>query len=132
MPAARVHSVLIVEDERIVAKDLQQTLNDMGYDAFAIASSADEALMRASEKCPDVVLMDIRIKGQRDGIETASLLRDRFGVPIVYLTAHADEAGLLSLIGEAHATLSFAQPDAPIAHLHHGAVAGMDEDVAAL
>ena len=92
MPLARVHSVLIVEDERIVAKDLQQTLCEMGYDAFAIASSADEALMRASEKCPDVVLMDIRIKGLRDGIETAALLRDRFGVPIVYLTAHADEA----------------------------------------
>jgi two-component system, cell cycle sensor histidine kinase and response regulator CckA len=88
----KVHAVLIVEDERIVAKDLQQTLTEMGYDAFAIASSADEALRRASEKCPDLVLMDIRIKGQRDGIEAATLLRERFGVPVVYLTAHADEA----------------------------------------
>ena len=44
----------------------------------------------AAEKRPDLVLMDIRIKGQRDGIETAAILRERFGVPIVYLTAHAD------------------------------------------
>lgn len=89
-----MHSILIVEDERIVAKDLQQTLAGMGYDAFAIASSAEEALSRASERCPDLVLMDIRIKGKRDGIETAALLHERFGAPIVYLTAHADEATL--------------------------------------
>src|SRR5690242_6972416 len=87
-----MHSVLIVEDERIVAKDLQQTLAGMGYDAFAIASSADEALARASARCPDVVLMDIRIKGQRDGVETAEILRAQFDVLVVYLTAHADDA----------------------------------------
>ena len=85
-------SVLIVEDERIVAIDLQQTLSRMGYDAFAIASSADEAMRRASERRPDVVLMDIRIKGDRDGVETAALMRQQFEVPIVYLTAHADDA----------------------------------------
>jgi len=92
MASPQSHSVLIVEDERIVAKDLQHTLAAMGYDAFAIASSADEALSHASEKCPDLVLMDIRIKGPHDGIETADLLRQRFGVPVVYLTAHADDA----------------------------------------
>jgi CheY-like chemotaxis protein len=92
MLSAQAHSILIVEDERIVAKDLQQTLAGMGYDAFAIASSADEALARASARCPDVVLMDIRIKGQRDGVEAAEILRARFGVPVVYLTAHADDA----------------------------------------
>ena len=89
-----MHSIMIVEDERIVARDLQQTLASMGYDAFAIASSAEEALGQASQRCPDLVLMDIRIKGARDGIDTAALLHDRFGVPIVYLTAHADEATL--------------------------------------
>src|SRR5881396_3203085 len=87
----RARSVLIVEDERIVAKDLQQTLAGMGYDAFGIASSAEEAVARASERCPDVVLMDIRIKGRRDGIETAEILRQRFRVPVVYLTALADD-----------------------------------------
>jgi two-component system cell cycle sensor histidine kinase/response regulator CckA len=87
-------SILIVEDERIVAKDLQQTLVGMGYDAFAIASSAEEAIAAASEKCPDIVLMDIRIKGTLDGIQTAGILRSRFDVAIIYLTAHADEATL--------------------------------------
>ena len=87
-------SILIVEDERIVAKDLQQSLLEMGYDAFAIASSADDAMRCASERRPDVVLMDIRIKGERDGIEAADALRTSFGVPVVYLTAHADEATL--------------------------------------
>jgi PAS domain S-box-containing protein len=85
-------SILIVEDEPIVAKDLQQTLRDMNYDAYAIASSADDAIRRATERCPDLVLMDIRIKGARDGIETADLLRQQFGVSVVYLTAHADAA----------------------------------------
>ena len=91
MLADRARSVLIVEDERIVAKDLQQTLAGMGYDPFAIASSAEEAVARASERCPDVVLMDIRIKGRRDGVETAEILRQRFRVPVVYLTALADD-----------------------------------------
>src|SRR5437867_4192124 len=91
MEADRTRSVMVVEDERIVAKDLQQTLAGMGYDAFAIASSAEEAVARASERCPDVVLMDIRIKGRRDGVETAEILRQRFRVPVVYLTALADD-----------------------------------------
>lgn len=90
-PGARC-SILIVEDEPIVAKDLQATLREMGYDAYAIASSADDALRRATEKCPDLVLMDIRIKGARDGIQTAEILREKFGVSVVYLTAHADDA----------------------------------------
>jgi signal transduction histidine kinase len=85
-------SILIVEDESIVARDLQLTLRDLGYDAFAIAKSADDALKRAAERCPDLVLMDIRIKGKLDGIETAEILRSRFGVSVIYLTAHADEA----------------------------------------
>ncbi len=92
MTSDRPYSVLIVEDEGIFALDLQQTLAEMGYDAYAVAASGDDAVSRASERCPDLVLMDIRIKGARDGIETAGLLRDRFGVPVVYLTAHADEA----------------------------------------
>lgn len=87
-------SVLIVEDERIVAKDLEDTLAELGYATSAIASTADEAVAEASKRCPDVVLMDIRIKGEQDGVETAELLRRRFDVPVVYLTAHADEATL--------------------------------------
>jgi two-component sensor histidine kinase/CheY-like chemotaxis protein len=83
-------AVLIVEDERLVARDLQRTLQGFGYDAFAIAASAEEALARAQERCPAVVLMDIRIRGDLDGIETAKLIRARFACAVVYLTAHAD------------------------------------------
>jgi two-component sensor histidine kinase len=82
--------VLIVEDERLVARDLQRTLLGFGYDAFAIAASAEEALARAHERCPAVVLMDIRIQGELDGIATAKLIRDRFASAVVYLTAHSD------------------------------------------
>ncbi len=87
-------SVLIVEDERIVAMDLQATLRDLGHDAFAIASSADEAIAAVNQRCPDVVLMDIRIKGAVDGIETAARLRARFDLAIIFLTAHNDDATL--------------------------------------
>ncbi len=85
-------AVLIVEDESIVANDLQATLAALGFDAFAIAASAEEAMARAGERRPDVALVDVRIKGRLDGIKTAQLLRERFGIPIVYLTAHTDDA----------------------------------------
>jgi PAS domain S-box-containing protein len=92
MPSANVPSILIVEDDRIVAKDMQQILVELGYDAFAIAASGDEAINRSAQRCPDLVLMDIRLKGHRDGIDTGDILGRRFGVPILYLTAHADDA----------------------------------------
>jgi len=88
--AQRLASVLIVEDEAIVAQDLRQTLLEQGFDAFAVASSAEEAIATATDRRPDVVLMDIRIKGATDGISAARALRERFGMPIIYLTAHAD------------------------------------------
>jgi signal transduction histidine kinase len=88
--AQRAPSVLIVEDEAIVAHDLRHTLAEQGFDAFAVASSAEEAIATAASKRPDVVLMDIRIKGPTDGIAAAQALRERFGTPIIYLTAHAD------------------------------------------
>lgn len=87
-------SILIVEDERLVARDLQLTLIAMGYRVPTTVASADEAIRAASESCPDLVLMDIHIKGERDGIDTAELMRTRFGVPVVYLTAYADDATL--------------------------------------
>ncbi len=92
MPISRIASILVVEDESIVALDLQQMLVEMGYDAYAIASSADEAIARVTERCPDLLLMDIRIKGDLDGIETAAILSERFLVPALFLTAHADDA----------------------------------------
>src|SRR5215204_1748844 len=85
-------AVLIVEDERLIARDMQQLLVELGYEPFAIASSSEEAIARVSERLPDVVLMDIRLKGDVDGISTAEILKNRFDVPIIYLTAHADDA----------------------------------------
>src|ERR1700677_1497724 len=85
-------AILIVEDELILAKDLQRTLIDFGYDAYAIASSAEAAVKRADERRPDLVIMDIRIKGPQDGIQTAVILKRMFSPAIIYQTAHADEA----------------------------------------
>jgi two-component system, cell cycle sensor histidine kinase and response regulator CckA len=92
--ALDARSILIVEDERIVAMDIQQTLNDLGYDAASVASSADEAMACAEARRPELVLMDIRINGPRDGIDAAEALKRIFDVPIVFLTAHADETTL--------------------------------------
>jgi len=84
--------ILIVEDERVVASDLQQALSEMGYDAFAIAASGEEAVACAEERWPDVVLMDIRIKGPEDGIRTATMLKKKDPVIVVFLTSHADDS----------------------------------------
>ena len=82
--------VLIVEDERITAEDLAEVLHDLGYQVSAVVSSGEEAIREAEKNPPDLVLMDIRIKGEMDGAETARILRERFDVPVVFLTAHAD------------------------------------------
>ena len=86
--------LMLVEDERVVAMNLSQRLGMLGYDVHAVASSGAEALERASQAWPDVVLMDIRIDGNIDGIETAEQLNSIRPVPVVYLTAHSDEATL--------------------------------------
>jgi diguanylate cyclase (GGDEF)-like protein len=82
--------VLVVEDERIVALDLRCALEDLGYAVVGTAASSDEALRAVDERRPDLVLMDIRISGARDGIQTAGMLRTQHRLPVVYLTANAD------------------------------------------
>ena len=86
--------ILIVEDERITAEDLRDILVDLGYSVTGVVSSGADAIQRAEETAPDLVLMDIRIKGEMDGTETAKILRQRFDLPVVYLTAHADRETL--------------------------------------
>jgi len=86
--------ILIVEDERITAEDLRDILTELGYTVTASVSSGADAIARADETRPDLALMDIRIKGDMDGTETARILRERFNIPVVYLTAHADTATL--------------------------------------
>jgi diguanylate cyclase (GGDEF)-like protein len=86
--------ILVVEDERLVALDLQGMLEDLGYDVVGVASSSEDALALVSASEPQLVLMDIRLEGRLDGIETAALMRRRLKAPIVYLTANADPATL--------------------------------------
>ena len=86
--------ILIVEDERITAEDLRDILTDLGYDVTGSVASGAEAIAQAEQNPPDLALMDIRIKGDMDGTETARVLRERFNIPVVYLTAHADTSTL--------------------------------------
>lgn len=83
--------IMIVEDEKIVAMEIQSRLESFGYTVTALASSGEEALKKVEENFPDLVLMDIVLKGDIDGIETAEKIRARFDIPIVFLTAYADE-----------------------------------------
>ncbi len=87
--------VMVVEDERIVALDVCQTLSRLGYDTGAIASTGEAALQRILEEPPDLVLMDIHIKGEIDGIDTAARIPPGLMVPVIYLTAYFEEATLV-------------------------------------
>lgn len=84
--------ILVVEDELIVALDLRNSLRSMGYDVVATAYSGEEAIQEAAEKTPDLVLMDIRLRGSLDGVEAARQISTNFDIPIIYLTASADKA----------------------------------------
>ena len=84
-------SIMIVEDEAITALELQAQLEDWGYGVPAIAMTGKEALEKAEETQPDLVLMDIVLKGDMDGIEAAQQIRARYDIPVVYLTAYADK-----------------------------------------
>ncbi|MEA5516156.1 response regulator [Nodularia sp. UHCC 0506] len=86
--------IIIVEDEAIVAKDLRNRLQKFGYVVSAIASSGQEAINKSREICPDLVLMDIRLKGHIDGIEAAHEIHKYLDIPIIYLTAYADDKTL--------------------------------------
>lgn len=85
------HKILIVEDEKIIAKDLEIRLLNMNYDVVASVSSGKEALATVKNQQVDLILMDIMIDGDIDGIETAELIHQQMDVPIIYLTAYADE-----------------------------------------
>ncbi|HTA45702.1 MAG TPA: response regulator [Bryobacteraceae bacterium] len=86
--------IFIVEDERIVAEDIRMSLESRGYIVAGIASNRDQAIEAIRRTSPQLVLMDIVLKGPDDGIETARLVRELFGIPVIYLTSHADEATL--------------------------------------
>ena len=83
--------ILVVEDENIVAKDIENSLKSLGYAVSAVVSSGEEAVKSAEDTHPDLVLMDIVLKGEMDGVQAAEQIHDQFNIPVVYLTAYADE-----------------------------------------
>ena len=98
--------ILIVEDERLVARDLERRLTRIGYMVVAIAAAGPDAIHQALEHQPDLILMDIRLQGEMDGITAAAFIRNHLDIPIVYLSAYVDEK-----------TLERAQDTAPAAFL---------------
>jgi len=87
-------NILVVEDESIVALDIKGRLQNMGYHVPALAATGEEAIHAAARFHPNLVLMDIKLRGNMDGIATAEQIRARFDIPVIYLTAYADETTL--------------------------------------
>ncbi len=83
--------ILIVEDENIVALDIQKRLNNLGYKIVGILASGEQAVQKVKDYKPDLVLMDIMLKGKLDGIEAAHEIKKILNIPIIYLTAYSDE-----------------------------------------
>ena len=84
--------ILIVEDEMIIAANISLQLTELGYEVIGIISRGEEALLHIDQHQPDILLLDINLKGNIDGIETAQIMQKTFDIPIIYLTANADEA----------------------------------------
>src|SRR5207249_1586763 len=87
-------SIFIVEDEAIVAADLTSKLRRLGYTVTGATARGEDAVTFVRDRRPDLVLMDIRLAGRMDGIEAADQIRAKYGLPVVYLTAHSDHATL--------------------------------------
>ena len=87
-------SILVVEDESIVAKDIQNSLKKLGYSVPSIENSGEDAIDAAGQHRPDLILMDIMLKGEISGIEAAEQIRIRYQIPVIFLTAYADESTL--------------------------------------
>lgn len=83
--------ILIVEDEGIEALDLQHRLNRLGYIVPDTAATGEEAVKKAGETSPDLVLMDIMLYGEMNGVAAAEQIQARFDIPVIYVTAYADE-----------------------------------------
>jgi CheY-like chemotaxis protein len=83
--------ILIVEDETIIALGIESRLQSLGYEVTSIVDTGEKAIEKAEEDKPDLILMDIRIKGEMDGIDTAEVIRNRFGIPVIFSTAYLDE-----------------------------------------
>ena len=86
--------IMVVEDEVIVGKDIQTSLRMLNYEVPHLVTSGETAVAMAEKEDPDLVLMDIVLRGQMDGIEAARQIRNRYDIPVIYLTAYSDEKTL--------------------------------------
>ena len=84
--------ILIVEDEMIIAANISLQVSNLGYKVIAIIPSGEKALLHIKKQQPDIILLDINLKGKLDGVETALLMQQDYDIPIIYLTANADDA----------------------------------------
>lgn len=87
--------ILVVEDENIVAMDIRKILSDSGYEVTSIVSSGEEAIITVREQKPDLILMDIVLKGKMTGLDAARIITRYFDVPIIYMTALSTDDALL-------------------------------------
>jgi len=86
--------ILVVEDERVIARDLTATLVELGYDPIAVVGTGEDAIRSARELAPDLVLMDIRLAGRLDGIAASAAIREELEIAVVFLTSHSDRETL--------------------------------------
>lgn len=86
--------VLLVEDEAIPAMEIESTLTELGYSVLSVEKRGEDALDVLEAEVPEVIVMDIHLDGEKDGIEVAEVVREQYSVPIVYLTAHSDDETL--------------------------------------
>ncbi|MEL4306265.1 response regulator [Methanococcoides sp. LMO-2] len=87
-------NILVVEDENIVALSIKKKLELMGYSVIDTASSGEDAIVKADLFYPDLVLMDVMLRGEMDGIEAAKMIREKFDIPVIFLTAYTDDKTL--------------------------------------
>jgi DNA-binding response OmpR family regulator len=92
------NKILIVEDDEIISQVIEWRLNKLGYKVSGKAATGQDAITLTEEISPDAILMDIALKGDMDGIETAKIIKEKFTIPIIFLTASSDEKTLNRVI----------------------------------
>lgn len=91
---SKMRKILIVEDERIIALNIRESLESLGYAVPAIVTSGEESIKKSIQLHPDLVLMDIRLKGDMDGIEAAEKIWKNLSIPIVFVTGLSDKKNI--------------------------------------
>jgi len=89
-----MHTILLVEDEQVTAMEIQAMLQELGYDIVDAVSRSDQVYPSVEEHEPDLIIMDIRLQGDEDGIDVVRNIQEARNIPVVYLTAHSDQETL--------------------------------------